>query len=49
MDKCYPNPCFHDGVCIVDEESGETECECQDGYIGDNCEIGKLNSDKYGK
>ena len=37
---CYPNPCQHDGICIPSKNGTATECECQDGYFGENCELG---------
>ena len=41
-DKCYPNPCKHDGICIINEGGTNTTCECRDGYYGETCDIGEI-------
>ena len=38
IDECADNPCVH-GNC-TDGINNHT-CECDDGYEGDNCDIGK--------
>ena len=46
VDPCYPNPCRHDGICkICDDPECENaiECDCQEGYFGEFCNIRKFN------
>ena len=40
VDMCYSNPCQNQGTCIS-KEGGYT-CECQENYVGVNCEISTL-------
>ena len=35
-DFCNPNPCLHNGVCVI-QESGY-KCRCPPQFIGHNCE-----------
>ena len=35
-DFCNPNPCLHNGVCVV-QETGY-KCKCLPQFIGQNCE-----------
>ena len=45
-DLCYPNPCQHDGVCILCDDpecEAQIECECQNGWYGETCNIRKKN------
>ena len=39
-DPCANNPCVH-GTCILDRNSGQYSCRCNNGYEGQNCDIGK--------
>ena len=36
IDNCASNPCSNNGKC-VNAKYGY-ECECKDGFIGDNCD-----------
>ena len=38
-DTCYPNPCQHEGYCVIDQET-DYKCYCTHGFHGDNCQIG---------
>ena len=39
VNECESEPCQNGGEC-VDLLNG-FECECRDGYVGDQCEIGR--------
>ena len=39
-DPCVPNPCYNDGICNNDPNSGNFKCQCTDGWVGDTCDIG---------
>ena len=46
VDPCYPNPCRHDGICKICDDpecENEIECDCQEGYFGEFCNIRKFN------
>lgn len=36
-DPCSPNPCHHDGQCLISGEN-DFECDCAKGYTGLKCE-----------
>ena len=45
-DKCYPNPCQHEGLCYLDNDINNENgfnCYCKTGYHGDTCQIGNDN------
>ena len=33
---CQPNPCLHDGACIVNGDA--YDCHCPDQFTGPNCQ-----------
>jgi len=37
IDRCFPNPCKNDSMCINLTDS--YKCKCGSGYSGDNCEV----------
>ena len=37
---CTPDYCNYNGNCKI--ENGEAKCECYPGFVGDNCDAGKL-------
>ena len=41
VDECLSEPCENGGTCL--DEASRYECQCVDGFRGDNCEIGKLD------
>ena len=46
---CKPNPCRHDGKCLVMDEN-RFICNCEDtGYKGDHCEIGFITTPIFPK
>ena len=42
---CNPTPCQNGGNCRVDV-NGNPKCDCFPGWVGENCTIGILFSDK---
>ena len=37
-DRCHPNPCLHDGMCMeINDELGFL-CNCTSGYRGTHCQ-----------
>lgn len=37
-DRCHPNPCLHDGMCMeINDELGFL-CNCTAGYRGTHCQ-----------
>ncbi|XP_072033086.1 uncharacterized protein [Amphiura filiformis] len=38
--SCYPNPCYNDGVCRI--EDGNITCICVNGFQGDRCQRSNL-------
>ena len=38
-DECNPTPCLYGGTCI--DGINAYTCQCNPGYVGKNCEIGK--------
>ncbi|KAM4527093.1 von Willebrand factor A domain-containing protein 2 [Fundulus diaphanus] len=45
VNLCKPNPCMHDGVCILSR--GSFRCQCQ-GYEGPHCETRSIKSSSRG-
>ena len=39
-DPCSSGPCRNGGACI-EQTNGEIKCNCQDGYYGERCELGR--------
>ena len=39
-DPCEPPPCDNGGTCTAINDNTDYECDCPDGFLGDNCEIG---------
>lgn len=37
-DRCYKNPCKHNGTCSLSNSTSEFLCKCGGGYEGDVCE-----------
>jgi len=40
IDECLSEPCKHGGTC--EDQPGSYFCHCQQGYAGQDCEIGKV-------
>lgn len=38
---CDSNPCQHEGACTINESEDGYVCNCNAGFSGTNCEIGK--------
>ena len=39
IDECASDPCQNDGTCVDQVDS--FMCRCQEGYVGDVCELSK--------
>uniref|UniRef100_A0A5F8GES6 EGF-like domain-containing protein n=1 Tax=Monodelphis domestica TaxID=13616 RepID=A0A5F8GES6_MONDO len=39
--RCAPNPCLHDGQCMVDSTGRGYRCICTPSWQGDDCSVGK--------
>ena len=39
INECESNPCQHSGLCV--DLPNSYQCDCTEGYRGDNCQIGK--------
>ena len=44
-DECESNPCMHDGIC--NDGLGRYNCTCPDEWLGQNCEIGEFERNKW--
>ena len=40
-DKCYNFTCENNGICVVNEDTGNATCDCLPGYYGDRCQYCK--------
>ncbi len=40
IDECLSSPCANNGTC--DDEVGNFICDCQQGFTGETCEVGRL-------
>lgn len=38
-----PHPCNNNGNCTANEEDESIECQCFEGWQGNNCETGKFD------
>ena len=38
IDPCFPNPCLHNSVCVSDDKSQATTCNCSIGWKGEQCQ-----------
>ena len=41
MNECYSRPCQNQGQCVNGDNGNGYTCECQPGWEGVNCEIGR--------
>lgn len=41
LDKCSPNPCQNDGVCV--DVGDSYSCSCAEGFTGSHCEIAEVS------
>jgi len=37
-DECYNITCENDGICVLNEDTGNATCDCLPGYYGDRCQ-----------
>ena len=45
-DECFNSPCQNGGTCI--NTFGGYRCECNYGYSGQNCHLGKVETTEIG-